>query len=42
MNIQNAEHKNEHKNQDLEPRSLVPKGITIGLAMFALGLSVAG
>lgn len=38
MNIQNA----EHKNQDLEPRSLVPKGITIGLAMFALVLSLAG
>ena len=38
MNIQNA----EHKNQDLEPRSLVPKGITIGMAAFALVLSLAG
>ena len=38
MNIQNA----EHKNQDLEPRSLVPKGITIGMAAFALVLSLSG
>ena len=38
MNIQNA----EHQNHDLQPRSLVPKGITIGLAMFALILSLAG
>ena len=38
MNIQNV----EQQNQDLQPRSLVPKGITIGLAMFALILSLAG
>ena len=38
MNMQNV----EQQNQDLQPRSLVPKGITIGLAMFALILSLAG
>ncbi len=38
MTIQNV----EQQNQDLQPRSLVPKGITIGLAMFALILSLAG
>ena len=38
MNIQNV----EHQSQDLQSRSLVPKGITIGLAMFALILSLAG
>ena len=38
MNIQNV----EHQNQDLQPRSLVPKSITIGLALFALILSLAG
>ncbi|WP_372843875.1 hypothetical protein [Psychrobacter sp.] len=37
MNMQNT----EHQNQD-SSRSLVPKGITIGLAMFALVLSLAG
>ena len=29
-------------DQQLKPRSLVPKGITIGLAIFALVLSLAG
>ena len=38
MNMQNV----EQQNQNVEPRSLVPKGITIGLAMFALILSLAG
>ena len=38
MNMQNV----KQQNQDLQPRSLVPKGITIGLAMFALILSLAG
>ena len=38
MNLQNV----EQQNQDVQPRSLVPKGITIGLAMFALILSLAG
>ena len=38
MNMQNV----EQQNQNVQPRSLVPKGITIGLAMFALILSLAG
>ena len=38
MNMQNV----KQQNPDLQPRSLVPKGITIGLAMFALILSLAG
>ena len=38
MNMQNL----KQQNPDLQPRSLVPKGITIGLAMFALILSLAG
>ena len=38
MNMQNI----EQQNQNVQPRSLVPKGITIGLAMFALILSLAG
>ena len=41
MNMQNAKHRAESQ-QDLQSRSLVPKGITIGLAMFALVLSLAG
>ena len=38
MNMQNV----KQQNPDLQPRSLVPKGITIGLALFALILSLAG
>lgn len=38
MNMKNA----KHQNSDSQSRSLVPKGITIGLAMFALVLSLAG
>ena len=38
MNMQNI----EQQNQNVQPRSLVLKGITIGLAMFALILSLAG
>lgn len=36
--MQNA----KYQNQASQPRSLVPKGITIGLAVFALVLSLAG
>ena len=50
MDTQNATLRPETKqivqapetNQALKKRSLVPKGITIGLAMFALILSLAG
>ena len=50
MDTQNATLRPENKqvlqapetNQALKKRSLVPKGITIGLAMFALILSLAG
>ncbi|MEJ6066450.1 hypothetical protein [Psychrobacter sp. DD43] len=41
MNMQNAKHRAESQ-QASQSRSLVPKGITIGLAMFALVLSLAG
>ncbi len=38
MNMQHI----KQQNTDLQPRSLVPKGITIGLAAFALVMSLAG
>ena len=37
-----ASEKVPHNHQSAEKRSLVPKGITIGLAVFALILSLAG
>lgn len=41
----NQDNQDNHANQTVhqpQPRSLVPKGITIGLAVFALILSLAG
>ena len=45
VNTSASDLQNNHANQTAhqpQPRSLVPKGITIGLAVFALILSLAG
>lgn len=38
----NLQSESAHSSDHSKPRSLVPKGITIGLAVFALILSLAG
>ncbi len=42
MNTQRTLSSTNKQNDQLKARSLVPKGITIGLAVFALVLSLAG